>query len=297
LAEYLQKTERTIDEIYRSTIGGWSRLRRLAGYAVPTGPDQPKLERGVGRMRHVDDDERVEFYTHVLAAPALPALDDLSERNRRLLTMLCFDLWDREREPGGLDARLARLWSHSSIRDELVQLLPLLADESTSLARNVDLAAEIPLFAHQRYTRNEVLAAFGAATVERPPSSREGVFFSEAYRSDLFFVTLQKTPGRFSPTTMYRDYAISPHLFHWESQSTTSVASRTGQRYIHHQAIGNRILLFARETSSAEGVTSPDLFLGPATYVEHRGDRPVAITWKLQLPLPPEFFQEARAVA
>jgi hypothetical protein len=248
-------------------------------------------------MRHVDDDERVEFYTRVLAASAPPPLANLSERDQRLLTMLCFDLWDREGEPAGLDARLARLWSHSSIREELVQLLPLLAEESTSLARDLNLQPEIPLLAHQRYTRNEILAALAAATVERPPRSQEGVFYSEAYRSDLFFITLQKTPGRFSPTTMYRDYAISPNLFHWESQSTTSVASRTGQRYIHHVATGNRILLFARETDSKDGLTSPYLFLGPADYVEHRGDRPVAITWKLHLPLPPEFFQEARAVA
>lgn len=32
---------------------------------------------------------------------------------------------------------------------------------------------------------------------------------------------------------MYRVYAISPDLFHWESQSTTSVQSPTGQRYLN----------------------------------------------------------------
>jgi hypothetical protein len=160
------------------------------------------------------------------------------------------------------------------------------------------LEPEIPLLVHQRYTRNEVFAALGEATVERPPSSREGVYYSNRCRADVFFVTLQKTPGHFSPTTMYRDYAISPHLFHWESQSTTSVASPTGQRYIHHAQTGSRILLFARERSEREsGTTLPYLFLGPANYVEHRGDRPVAITWHLEHPLPPDFYQEARAVA
>ena len=46
---------------------------------------------------------------------------------------------------------------------------------------------------------------------------------------------------------MYRDYAISHDPFHWESQSTTSAASPTGQRYIHHADLGSRICLFVRE--------------------------------------------------
>ena len=35
---------------------------------------------------------------------------------------------------------------------------------------------------------------------------------------DVFLITLTKTEKRFSPTTRYRDYAISRNLFHWESQ-------------------------------------------------------------------------------
>ena len=46
---------------------------------------------------------------------------------------------------------------------------------------------------------------------------------------------------------MYRDYAISRDLFHWESQSTTSATSPTRQRYIHHADLGSRICLFVRE--------------------------------------------------
>jgi hypothetical protein len=97
---------------------------------------------------------------------------------------------------------------------------------------------------------------------------------------------------------MYRDYAISRDLFHWESQSTTSAASPTGQRYIHHAERGSRVCLFVRETNEdAQGRTMPFLFLGSATYREHRGDRPMAITWKLDHAIPADFFQVARAAA
>jgi hypothetical protein len=40
---------------------------------------------------------------------------------------------------------------------------------------------------------------------------------------------------------MYRDFALSPTLFHWESQSTTSSTSPTGQRYIHHRQRGSHM--------------------------------------------------------
>lgn len=60
---------------------------------------------------------------------------------------------------------------------------------------------------------------------------------------DAFFVTLSKSEAEYSPSTMYRDYPISPTLFHWESQSTTSVASPTGRRYLTG---GSTVLLFVR---------------------------------------------------
>jgi hypothetical protein len=46
----------------------------------------------------------------------------------------------------------------------------------------------------------------------------------------------------FSPSS--RDLALGPSLFHWESQSTTTAASATGQRTIHHAARGSRVLLY-----------------------------------------------------
>jgi len=38
--------------------------------------------------------------------------------------------------------------------------------------------------------------------------------------------------------------------------------------------------------------------LGPASYVAHQGERPMAITWRLQVPLPADLYtQFAVAVA
>jgi hypothetical protein len=57
------------------------------------------------------------------------------------------------------------------------------------------------------------------------------------------------------------------------------------------------VLLFVRERKTFELGTQPFTFLGPATYVEHRGERPVAFTWRLGSPMPEELFEVARSVA
>ena len=83
--------------------------------------------------------------------------------------------------------------------------------------------AEVPLEVHASYSREEILAALDFASLRRTPSTmREGVAWCEAANADAFLITLKKSDRDYSPTTMYRDFALSPELFHWESQSTTS---------------------------------------------------------------------------
>ena len=110
-------------------------------------------------------------------------------------------------------------------------------------------------------------------------------------------MTLHKSESDYSPTTIYQDYAISQDLFHWESQSGTTVASPTGQRYLRHRETGSHVLLFSRTLKvSAFGTGAPYLFLGEADYVEHRGERPIAITWRLRVPMPAADFATASFV-
>lgn len=111
---------------------------------------------------------------------------------------------------------------------------------------------------------------------------------------DALFITLKKSETDYSPTTMYRDFPISPTMFHWESQSTTTIASPTGQRYINGASTP---LLFVREQQTNQFGTAPYLFLGPARYLSHTGERPIAITWKLDHQMPIDFFNSATVAA
>jgi hypothetical protein len=218
-----------------------------------------------------------------------------------LLTGFLFSLWGTENLPGGVFELLGQIWRHEPIRDELVQLLGLLEERAAHLSFPIEQelrwAHPVPLSVHSRYALDEVVAAFGRSTLEKPYRLREGVMFDAATQSDVFFVTLEKSEARYSPTTMYKDYAISPVLFHWESQSVTGEGSATRQRYIHHRARGTHVLLFGRRSRTEAGRTAACTFLGPADYVSHRGERPMGITWRLRRPMPADFFREAKVAA
>ena len=92
----------------------------------------------------------------------------------------------------------------------------------------------------------------------------EGSSGSPQRQSDVFFVDLHKAERDYSPTTMYRDYAINRELFHWESQSRQTIAQPTVQRYINHPSWGHTVLLFVRERKRFELGDAAFTFSGPA---------------------------------
>jgi hypothetical protein len=130
------------------------------------------------------------------------------------------------------------------------------------------------------------MAAFGYFEESKKPSFREGVKYFKEKKLDAFFVTLNKSEKDYSPSTLYEDYAINERLFHWQSQSRTSVESETGRRYINHLRTGNRIVLFVRENKKQEGVTSPYVYLGEVEYVRNEGNMPISFVWGLEEEMP-----------
>jgi hypothetical protein len=196
-----------------------------------------------------------------------------------------------------LDEFFVALWHEGAVTSELVQLLDVSDNRSRTRGAPSVLPPEIPLTLHARYSRQEVVAALQFRAGVEPKVTQGGILWVPQAQSDVFFIDLHKAERDYSPTTMYRDYAINRELFHWESQARQTPEQPTVQRYINHHAIGTRVLLFVRERKTFELGTQPYTFLGPATYVEHRGERPVAFTWRLPMPMPEELFEVARSVA
>ncbi|MCK0112489.1 DUF3427 domain-containing protein [Ornithinimicrobium sp. F0845] len=284
-----------LPDVLRRGQRSWTELRVDAGHADPLSQLELKLARRARALAHVDDPLRYSAYGALLQGEA-GEYDNLSAVEKRLADMLFFSLWP---DGGGFDsvaAGMATLAASPTVRADTRQVIDLAFEDADRPVRPLTgRLAHVPLQVHARYQREEVLAALGYASMSRKPNSfREGVLYEPELNVDAFFVTLKKTEDGFSPTTMYRDYPISRELFHWESQSVTSVSSKTGQRYITGSST---VLIFVREERKDEFGTSPYLFLGPATYVSHEGEKPIAITWRLDTPMPAEVFASASVAA
>ncbi|MQW76076.1 DUF3427 domain-containing protein [Nocardioides sp. dk4132] len=292
LADFLARSGLPLSDVLRSGSKSWTGLRLDAGLPVRLREDYaPKLLKRGRALAHVDDPDRAGAYLRLLRDDA-PDYADLGESDQRFARMLFFSLWPDGGSFPSYDAGLRALRREEAVRDELSGIIELALDATSHVTTPLTGSlAPYPLRVHGRYQREEMLAAVDYATLKRKPTSMmQGVAYAPAANADLLMATLKKSEAEYSPTTMYRDYPISPSLFHWESQNATTVASPTGQRYLSGTS---NVLLFVRETAQNPLGTAPYLFLGPATYSSHEGERPIAITWKLAHPLPADFFQAA----
>ena len=253
------------------------------------------MRRGVSRLLHVDDPSRLEAYSRLLSDDHDAPFASLSDLDRRYARMLSAQIGDQvfTKDDSPEDGwRLLR--SHPQVCADAAELLRVLREQVDHLHPALTEHPDVPLVVHARYTRIEMLAAFGDGESAKVAAWQTGVRFLKDARADLFAFTLDKSTGGFSPTTRYKDYAISRELVHWESQGITREASETGLRYQRHADLETSILLFARLRSDDRAFW----FLGPATYVDHVGEKPMAITWRLKHPLPGDLYgQFAAAVA
>lgn len=297
LPEFLNSSGLQLDDLYRRNRGGWAELRRMAGFEIrDPGPQASLLGKAIGRMTHMDDPERLNFVRDSLRGAAAPDLAGRPTREIRILAMLHFALWGSDEPIGLMQEGLRRLWAHPSQLEELVEVVGVLSESLGRVTQPLQPLGAVPLHVHARYSRDEALAAFG---VDKPGAVRQGVRWIEDEAADVLFVTLRKTEKHYSPTTMYEDRAVSPSLFQWESQSTTSSASPTGQRYATHLRRNSTVHIFIRDTKESDGDLGapPYVYGGPASYVSHSGDRPMRILWKLEHELPDEMFRAARVAA
>ena len=255
----------------------------------------PNSDVALGRLLHIDDAERIETYLEFLELESAPRAEQLTERDRRLLRMLVDSVTEQViTKEMNLQSAADLLWSHPQVVSELAELLQILRGRIDHVHGEVLERPNVPLQVHARYTRREIIAALGIGKAAKVLAWQSGVFKAEEEQSELLAFTLDKSAGTFSPTTRYRDYAISPRLIHWESQSATRADSTTGMRYRHHEADGRAIMLFTRLRTEDRAFW----FLGTAKYRGHVGETPMAITWELSQPLPGDLFVSfAAAVA
>ncbi|MBP6334418.1 MAG: DUF3427 domain-containing protein [Bacteroidia bacterium] len=222
----------------------------------------------------------------------------LTETEKAMCLMLHYDIWQTAGGFKSLEESIESIGKNKILTEEIIEFLEIKIDKINFLEGEINLPYSQPLKVHSRYTRDQILAAFGFHTFKKKSEIREGVAFSKDKNTELLFITLNKSEKDFSPTTLYEDFAISEKLFHWQTQNSVSPERGKGLTYINHRKEEKRILLFVREKNEDEyGNAMASVFLGEGNLSEHYGSKPMSIKWELNEPMPPYLWKDSAKMA
>ncbi len=230
---------------------------------------------------------------------------DFCAHQQQFALMCHYDFWDKTGKQLGfkeLTTSLAAL-KNEKLQRELCEVISMLIErldvnEFAMPQVNNAIIDSSPLNMHVRYPKEHILVAFGDSTFTKKSSNREGLLNIADANTELLFVTLNKCEKQFSATTMYHDYAISPTLFHWQTQNSARPESGRGLSYITQQETKKTFLLFVREQGKDEnGRTMGFVNFGPVDFVKYEGSQPMNITWKLKHPMPAYLWHETAKLA
>lgn len=255
------------------------------------------VTKALPRLSFMDSRRLIEFIIDFLPKINDYTIADFSEVQKKMWQMLQFTIWQKPYDECGFKDLLEgfrKIANAPTMMNEIIELLRYKYEKIDFIDEPVPVNFECPLDLHCSYTRDQILVALDFM---KPRSVREGVKYLKDKKTDLFFVTLNKSDKDYSPTTMYNDYAINDELFHWQSQSTTSAHSPTGKRYINHHQIGTNVMLFVRENNDAKLGKAPYTFLGLVDYVSSEGSKPMNIIWKLKKPIPAKYLKTSLVIA
>lgn len=282
--------------LYKSKQLFFELKNKSEGTAFVRNDFSEKLARAFGNTWLATDSK--SYFEFILKFISGETLHETELKVEQQLLMLYIDLFDaapQVKSVKELKNLLLSYFSDVAIQEETISYLNYRLEKLECIEKTISLQLPHALMLHGRFTRNQILAAFSESTLEKQASSREGVYRIKDFNTELLFVTLYKSDGKFNASTMYHDYFINEQLFHWQSQNSTSPESAVGQSYIHQRLNNKDVLLFVRESSSDEnGVTMGFVFCGRLNYIQHEGRKPMNITWRIETPPPALLLEEGK---
>ena len=258
--------------------------------------NEEEITKKLYNLLFINSRRLIEFFIKLIRNNSNIDNIEFTEEESLMLNMMYYTFYNDAPSKVGLSSikeGINRILSNKTMMEEACEILSYNYKHLEFVDKKVDLGFECPLDLHCDYSIDAIMAAFGYYNEEKKPAFREGVKYFEDKKTDIFFITLNKSDKDFSPSTLYEDYAINEKLFHWQTQSKTSVESKTGQRYINHLKTGNKIAIFVREYKLRDGLTSPFTYLGACEYRSHQGNKPISFVWELQEEIPPSMINKA----
>jgi len=285
-----------IQFIYKNKVDGWKRLCQKAGVINDfDNTNEKEIFSAISnKWLSTSSTSYFRFIFNLAKKKFQMRISEFSEVEQTMLLMLHYDIWQKSEGFESIEASIRNIGKNKVLVEEIIEVLEILTDNIDFKEIDIDLPYQQPLKVHARYTRDQILAAFGLSTFERKSPSREGVAENTALNTELLFINLIKSEENFSPTTMYDDYAINEFLFHWQSQNSAGPKTPKGLSYIEHQENNKKILLFVREKANDEyGNTMGYVFVGEGKLKEHEGAKPMNIKWELNESMPHYLWKDA----
>lgn len=298
LKNFLNFNHLTIELIYKKKYS-WTSLCRRAEVIEDYSADHEKdIVRAIKRWLTT----RSLSYFHFIRKLALKDFkinpDSLSVEEINMCLMLHYDVWNKAGGFPDLQSSLAKTGENRLLNDEMISVLDILIESIDYMEEDLVLPYTQPLKLHSRYHRHQIFAAFGQHTYSKASTNREGVSENKTLNTELLFIDLNKSEKDFSSSTLYNDFAIDEHLFHWQSQNSAGPETPKGLSYRKQKENGKIILLFIRESKKdSNGNTPGFVFAGKAEYVSTYGTKPMNITWKLEKALPPFIWKDSAKLA
>ena len=285
-----------VDFYGKSGDRSFSRMLVLSGLKEDFNEEQEKeITKKLKNLFSINSRRFIEFTLNLLKDNNIYN-NDFDEEEMLMVNMIYYTFYNDTPQKQGFSSireGIESLLKNENMAQEIISILRFNYNNIDFIDEKVELGFPCPLDLHCEYSRDVIMAALGYFNENKKPAFREGVKYFADKSLDIFFITLNKSDKDFSPSTLYEDYAINESLFHWQSQSTTSVESTTGNRYINHKALNSKIALFVRESKEKDGITSPFTYLGLCEYVSHSGNKPISFVWKLEKELPAKMINKA----
>ena len=306
----------TLEDIYKVKVGKFGGWKALLSISKNKAIDESKQELYAAYYRAINN--RLMISTSISYLRFMKALCDNNfalpltnftgdtVNSEQLYTLMChYDFWDKAGKQAGFNSleESSAALRDKNLQNELSEVIEILIEQlgvsEFSMPKVGNLKVDsAPLKMHVRYPKEHILIAFGDSVFSRKSSSREGVLNIADANTELLFVTLNKNEKQFSATTMYHDYAMSPTLFHWQTQNSAKPESGRGLGYIKQKENNKTFILFVREQAKDEnGKTMGFVNFGPVDFVKYEGSQPMNITWKLKHPMPAYLWHDTAKLA
>ncbi|WP_419176894.1 DUF3427 domain-containing protein [Desulfosediminicola sp.] len=275
----------------------WSEWKALAkGQSALEDPDLVKARKGLLRLALRSDPNLLDSVKTLAKGNRVLEPDGPYATSRK--TALHYLFWGQKADVAGVDSledSMAKWSRNTTVAADAAEIAEWRLQNQPYPFTNIKLPFPCDLKLHAAYGSHEIKAALGLNSFQKPGPTGVGVMHNSELKVYVHLVTFRKVEQDFSPTTLYKDYPISRTLMHWESQSTATQKTATGQNYIHIRERGYTVLFFARVEKQIEGETAPFVYLGPAAkLISYEGERPISMVWELEYPMPAAMFEEAR---